>query len=91
MRYKVLGWAVWKGGRWYLGRRHVPLPKSATPIYRPLGWTTWTGGRLYVRRKYGGRVRPAAIALAVVVVAVVALVAGVLIARRGGGEEATAA
>ena len=33
MRYKLLGFAVWKGARWYLGRRFghlVPSRRIAT-------------------------------------------------------------
>jgi len=28
MRYKLLGYAVWKGARWYLGRRYGRLIPS---------------------------------------------------------------
>lgn len=28
MYYKALGWAVWKGGTWYLRRRYGHAPKK---------------------------------------------------------------
>lgn len=28
MYYKALGWAVWKGGTWYLRRRYGTAPKK---------------------------------------------------------------
>ncbi len=28
MRYKILGYAVWKGARWYVGRRYGRLIPS---------------------------------------------------------------
>jgi hypothetical protein len=28
MRYKVLGFAVWQGARWYLRRRYQGLPRK---------------------------------------------------------------
>jgi hypothetical protein len=29
MGYKLLGFAVWQGGKWYLGRRYSRLPRKA--------------------------------------------------------------
>jgi hypothetical protein len=29
MGYKLLGFAVWQGGKWYLSRRYSGLPRKA--------------------------------------------------------------
>ena len=32
MGYKLLGFVVWKGAKWYLGRRVGPKPKAKAAI-----------------------------------------------------------
>jgi hypothetical protein len=32
MGYKLLGFVVWKGAKWYLGRRVGPRPKAKAAI-----------------------------------------------------------
>jgi hypothetical protein len=32
MGYKLLGFVVWKGAKWYLGRRVAPKPKAKVAI-----------------------------------------------------------
>ncbi len=48
MRYKILGFAVWRAGKWYLRRK---LPGTAGKVALAAGSVAAVGGLLAARRQ----------------------------------------
>jgi len=49
--YRILGFAVWHGGRWYLRRR---LPSRRTLLLSTLGAGTALGGAAFIAKRLAG-------------------------------------
>ncbi|HME05329.1 MAG TPA: hypothetical protein VKG38_20060 [Solirubrobacteraceae bacterium] len=58
--YKILGYVVWRGGKWYLRRRLSPVPLMAVGAVAAAGVATAVGGVLIARRVAGRRSHPVA-------------------------------
>ena len=67
MRYKILGYLVWRAGK-----------RFVRPHYELVGFVVWNGGKWYLRRRFGGTPRK----LAAAGVVGVALATGVALAAR---------
>jgi len=55
--YRLLGYLVWQGGKWYLRRRHVPRERPSARALATLGLVACAGaaaaGVAIVRRASG--------------------------------------
>ena len=59
MLYKALGFAVWQGAKWYLGRKLPPARLLAGVGLAAVAATAVAvGAKLFLRRKYGPTYAP---------------------------------
>jgi hypothetical protein len=54
MGYKILGFAVWNGGKWYVKRKYLGGGGSPAKRYAALGLVALGVGALVVRGTHGG-------------------------------------